>query len=274
MGRVFTWEEVSKGRIPDCDAFNTAMALVGDAVKSDRRILAASFFGSCATGSATPRSDLDLIVVCNDFAHNKVIGDLAVLVQVTDRLCVPLRPQVVAKTLATTPNHDCGGTLLAHIGRLKGCGAIKGDVLSYFAPARSPHEDFINYTSAKLRKLKESFVCWEILSDDERARVLQKCLEAPVQVARKHLDSLGRLGESDGKGVVIIQYLACPQVAPLRKLFSAALRADAWYDRQQKRRPYREHLEEYRRVAEQLRREYGPPVLDYLHTTLVVAGRG
>lgn len=241
MGQVFSLADYTRKRIPRApSAHDEVLEQVRDVLVRGREgvVVAASFIGSCAYPDCvlTARSDVDVVVVYRQIGQRMMMQSAAGLVADAARNHVPLSIGMVSQELAATAHHHMVGTVRSHLARVASHGAsIVGDVTALLSPGPTLRDELAAYTTAKLRKLQEGIVRYQVSTDRERSRLLQKLLEAPIHVARKHLEYLEYLGNDDSKSVVISEYSArMPQ--ELVSLFKDAIESDAWYDEQLRHR--------------------------------------
>lgn len=244
-----------------------------DTCNQDGAIRAATFFGSAVDPQRiSRRSDVDALVICQRASEMAVLRRMNDVCTKAAATHVPLNVHVLSDELARTDVHDISGTLRTHLERIQRNtqAIIKGDVLGYIAPHYATAEaDLVNYASAKICKLKNGLARYGAMDRTERVRFLQKCLEAPVQVARKHLEALSALDDDDTKTEVLRRYR---KVAPkaLIVAFEQAAAGDIWYNIQLERHLCRFEEAVYTTVLEHLLERFVPTILTYVHAVLML----
>jgi hypothetical protein len=208
MGKVYEFSEIANNRVPKTEDFLKAKELVlkelSNFVKSGE-IYGAKVYGSVAKGTPNERSDFDLVIIaetdsCSDALRQVIDG-------IFDETHVDIDPISIKKSFALRGFHSIDEPFLRHIKSINNNGNIVGndplDVLKPFdLPITKVHEE---YFAQKVRRLKEGLFT---NSEIDRHRVLQRALEAPVNIGRRLLDALPCLGypfdlKDDSKQAVI-----------------------------------------------------------------------
>ena len=72
MGFLYSIDRIRSGRIPCREDFDRMRAVVMEAMQQHPDVVAASVYGSVLRGDHSPRSDLDLVVVCRNDSVNYI----------------------------------------------------------------------------------------------------------------------------------------------------------------------------------------------------------
>ncbi len=262
MGRVFTPTELAKRQWPHPSEFTRILSTTDGALKEARSIVATLIFGSLCYEGDDLRSDIDWLVIYHDKKAHEARELLTTLAQAAREAYVPLDLLILSKRQAEKGVHSIGPLFLGHLAKVEKSGGHKGQPLQLIKPTgiTAYHETQL-YLGHKLASLEKQSVNlnWE----DEKALVtlLQKALEAPIQVARKVMSTLTGV-ELGGKKEVLSEYSARfgdQTNHALRELVNA----DRHYDNELKvlRRDYSD--EKYRQLLRELLDEV-PRVLDFL----------
>lgn len=208
MGKVYEFETIQGGRVPTVDDFSAVKQLVltglAAFVNSDE-VYGAKVFGSVAKGSPNERSDFDLVVITEEDGSLTALKELFMGVSSASR--VEIEPIVISRVFAKRGFHTIEDLFLDHIRSIPNDGNMVGqNPINVLIPAGlDARIAYKQYLASKLRRLKEGLFTY---SELDRNRVLQRALEAPVNVGRRLLQVLSHLGEpinlsDDGKQEVI-----------------------------------------------------------------------
>lgn len=266
MGRIFTLAQILAGAIPTPDKFDRAAALVRQAVLRDEAVSAAVIFGSCAYDQkSSPRSDMDLVVVCDERLLVTVVDRFAlVTAEVWRDFHVPLSRYVVPTELVKVNRAGLHGPLVRHLDRVKARAlSLRGDVPALLGPGNQPTRDEVrDYAERKHLRLLAGLMDRHAASEEGHCKFLQQCLELPMHLARRHLDYLGVLGDDDCKSAVITKY-ATAVSNEFSLAFTQALRADTFYNAQLEALRRTTTRELQKRVFAELYSTHVPVVLRY-----------
>lgn len=206
MGKVYEFEAIQEGRIPTANDFSNAKQLVltglAALVNSDE-VYGAKIFGSVAKGSPNERSDFDIVVITEKDSSLMALRKL--FLDVRDTSNVDIEPIVIGKVFAALGFHSIENLFLDHICSIPNNGNMVGlDPLNVLVPSSLDAKTaYKQYLASKLRRLKEGLFTY---SELDRNRVLQRSLEAPVNVGRRLLQVLSYLGNEDGKQEVVQEF--------------------------------------------------------------------
>ncbi len=209
MGKIYNYSEIEQGRIPRQRDFLTAKAEVRynlSRLSAEGETYGAKIFGSVAKGTPRIRSDLDLLIIINKedaTDYLKMMFD-----DIHRETNVEIDPIVIAKPFAERGMHSIDVLFLRHIASIPDEGNVMGNnPLGILRPFNlSPAKVHEQYLAQKIRRLREGIFTY---SETDRTRVLQRALEAPVNVGRRTLQTLSDLGlrnetsENDSKATVI-----------------------------------------------------------------------
>lgn len=233
MGKVYEFSEIAGNRIPRASDFARAKAIVlnelGEVARNGE-IYGAKVFGSVANGIPNERSDFDLLIITE---HDGVLRSLKQIFEsVRDETNVCVEPLVIDKDFAVQGLHSIEDLFLDHIRGIPNEGNVAGldpmEIMQSFGlPATIVHEQ---YLAQKLRRLREGLFTY---SHTDRIRVLQRALEAPINVGRRTLQVLSGKGEDvlhdDRKPTVVRTFRDVFKDTPLITGFERLLSNDSFY---------------------------------------------
>jgi hypothetical protein len=269
MGRILTCSQLGSGAVPKVTNFGKALTLVR-ATCSGFWVESAQFFGSAAYGAYGPRSDIGVIIRGEELDPAHLRGYIACLVDdVMKSFAIPLSVQLVTEKQIETGNHTLMGPLARHLRRVAACeGAkIKGDVCGWLPPPEITTAEVRDYVVRKFDDIQSKLLQSDRMLDSQLCRLLQKVVEAPLHVARRQLDLMGKLTEDDCSAVVIERYRAT-MPAELVQAFLAAHGANEFYDAQVTTHMQRFNKEGYQNVLQILYGEYAEKTLKYLELVM------
>ena len=208
MGKVYKFSDIADNHVPQADDFARAKTMALDELSRlvfCGSIYGAKVFGSVAKGTPNERSDFDLLVITQDDLVLEALKEIFETIVAQTK--VEIEPIVVSKEFAKRGFHSIEDLFLDHIRSIPNDGNVAGndplEILKPFdLPSAKVHEQ---YLAQKIRRLKEGFFT---NSEVDRNRVLQRALEAPVNVGRRTLQVLPQLGypieiEDDSKQTII-----------------------------------------------------------------------
>jgi hypothetical protein len=235
MGKVFTFEDIQEGRIPDSDNFKIAKTTVVDrlsAIHAKGMIEGAMVFGSVAKGTPNLRSDFDLLVVTNSDTVDPLIK--STFDEVYASTNVAIEPIIIPLEYARCGWHSLDRSFYSHFAQLPEQGNVVGThPLRMISPSDKPlSEAHKEYLIQKLRRLREGVFTY---SWNDKLKVLQRALEAPVNTGRRTLRTLSAVGQldtdlvDDGKASVIREFRTTFSSSSLMDGFNTLLSKDARY---------------------------------------------
>lgn len=194
MGKIFNYEDIKNHRVPTRDDFMEARSLalisLGELARSGG-IYGAKAFGSVANGTPSERSDFDLLIVTE---RDDAIHELkSIFEAIHANTKVGIEPIVIARNFAERGFHSVDLFFLQHIQALPNEGNLAGyDPMEVMKPIDLPmtkiHEQ---YLTQKVRRLREGIFAY---SETDKCRVLQRALEAPINVGRRIMQVLAEIG--------------------------------------------------------------------------------
>jgi hypothetical protein len=210
VGKIFTWPEVTHNQVPTLRDFDDTLGLIKAMVTGCQGVLGCLVLGSVVIGRHNRRSDLDLLYVY-DVAREEEVRDCFqwICTQAADR-CVPLDLIPVSNDVARqSPHHALGPGFIHHLQR-SACngGVIKDNPLEFITHLEicSPVEDAGSYIGNKLYKLSSGLMSVHVQDEMSQCEFLQKVVDAPLHIARRHLFSAGVGLEDDTKPTVLELY--------------------------------------------------------------------
>lgn len=193
MGRVFTFEEIAAGRVPEVSDVLHVDAAARRALSRSPAVSGALVFGSTAHGGATRRSDVDLVAVFTSGHHREARALIASIEREALARHVPVRAELLGRNnLARRRGRYGGGVLFVRFLALaaRTGGLVKGDPLPLIhVEPGAPDEDLQRYVEARRRVLLAEARARR--GSAAEARLLAAALRAPVHAARKFLQARG-----------------------------------------------------------------------------------
>ncbi len=211
MGKVFTWIQVEGDYIPKPANFSKVVESLHRVLPVEPSITDAMICGSVARKEFTCRSDIDCVVVYDSFKRRQALHVMGELSRWADALHVPLNFIPCSTAVRGTRMHHLSPSFLEHLKATATAGFLKGRPLEGWAQSVTRQEGVEEYLRFKLHKLEARWAEYPAMDELSQARFLQKCLEAPIHVARRTLAWFGPLS-GDSKIAIQKQYRdAMPQ---------------------------------------------------------------
>lgn len=190
MGRVFSFDEIEAGRVPKPEYFDSAKHMTlgwMDSMLENGEIEGGLVFGSVASGTASIRSDFDMVLVINDYTVPQRIRSLRDLIKAAFH--IPMEPILIPLELAHTSLHSLDSDFLFHMSKVGDENVVGRHPVSLIKP-NNPDiiEVHTGYLASKLRKFRDGFF---IEGQDAKLKTLQRALEAPVSIGRRTLRTIG-----------------------------------------------------------------------------------
>lgn len=232
MGKIFTWDEVENGKIPQQSDFLSVATHMRESLNASAGIVGGVLCGSVLYGATTQRSDIDCVIVYDPMQRREVIQTLQYLRSSAACVYVPIEFIPVDMSIAPTPLHSIGPSFAAHLHyAVVNGGLIKKNPLPLFmigSDHTSDEEDVRGYLRNKFRRFEKDTVCLSMMTESDLCRFLQKILEVAMHIARKILWVNHVPMSNDSKQEVIKRY---PDISTAREyeLFFDLVRADDSY---------------------------------------------
>lgn len=230
MGKVFSWDEIAEGKIPQLQDFETVVSEIRQKLEAIDGVVGGTLCGSILWNSYNQRSDIDCVVVYDPAERREVVKALRGINQVAASLHVPTGLISLDTHIARTPLHHIGLSFAVHLRyAVENGGLIKANPLPFFVfDDASVVNDVRGYLRNKLRRLEEGVSTLPTMESAELHRFLQKVLEAPVHVARKIL-WWQKVETSDDAKQTVMRYYPDIASARERELFAKITVADGLY---------------------------------------------
>lgn len=212
MGKVFSFSQIVAGDVPSEEKFietkNLAKASLADFI-SRGEIYGAKIFGSVASGTANERSDFDILIITE---KDSVLPSLkSSFKDIFKKTNVGIEPLIVSREYAERGFHSVDRLFAENIGVAPIDGNLVGqNPLDILRPSTrlsliNNHEE---YLIQKVRRFKEGLFSY---SESDKNNVLQRTLEAPVNMGRESLQILPYFGhplelEDIGKQTVVNKF--------------------------------------------------------------------
>lgn len=206
MGRVFALEEVRRGHVPQLQNFVIAEDhLVSLLKQSEYAEISALPFG--AVGYLTPsrRSDFDVLIYYPDDQQDQAIQLIKDLKIFADELFIILDPVWVSHSGALVGHHDIRKGFEGHLRKMekRGLGKCNQILENLKSLPISLDDELRHYLYLKRRMICDAQAIGHPTTH-HHFRYLQRQLEAPIHIARRHLQCLGY--SADRKMEVLLEY--------------------------------------------------------------------
>lgn len=230
MGKVFSWQEIEEGKIPQPQDFATVVKKIRQELEAADGVIGGILCGSTLWNSCNQRSDIDCVMVYDPEKRREVVDVLRGINQAAADHHVPAEIIPLDLHIVMTPLHHIGLSFAVHLRyATENGGLIKENPLPLFVfDDASVVEDVRGYLRSKLRRLEKGVSALPAMEVAELHRFLQKVLEAPVHVARKILWWRKVETADDSKQTVMRHY---PDIASAQEheLFAKVTTADSEY---------------------------------------------
>ena len=254
MGKVFSWDEIKKGKIPQPSDFTTIVSRIRQDLGVTDGVIGGILCGSILWNSCNQRSDIDCVVVYDPVKRRKVVDVLRGINQAAANRHVPAELIPLDLHIAKTPLHHIGLSFAVHLRyAAENGGLIKENPLPFFVfDDASIVEDVRSYLRNKLRRLEKGLGALPTMEVAELHRFLQKVLEAPVHVARKILWWQKVETPDDAKRTIMRYY---PNIANAqeRDIFAKITTTDSKYTTELLAQIQHPDEDQYSRVIEEIK---------------------
>ena len=231
MAKVYSYSDIQNNKIPLEEDFIKAKELLFERLSEIQNLYGAKVFGSVARGSSGPRSDFDVLILTEDlsswFYISEIIEDIY---QLTN---VQIEPQLLTRKMAESGFHSLDAPFLLNIVRTSDEGNIlKRDPTAIFRVRELNSAE--QYLVNKFRRFTEAL---RINEQEDKLKVIQRALEAPVNVGRRVLEEMLRLGiknfdlEDDSKQNVKKIFLEVFKGSELSLIFQSLIILDSEYEK-------------------------------------------
>ena len=209
--RIFSPEEVQKGRVPTVDHINFVLKHIWDQLRDYSSIVHAIVLGSAGRGTIKHTSDIDMVVIYDDTDEEREEQAMLFLRSACDfaRLhAVSFEPVPIPISIVETQFHSIGAGYMQHMIRLSKSGMpyVKGNPAGVFVQYNTEQDDLESYLRAKIRSVAEKIMLHGsgVLPDEYEA--LRSIMITPVHVARRMLSAYVTQFDDDEKSIVIRRY--------------------------------------------------------------------
>lgn len=204
MGRFFSNAALFNGEVPTRSAFDQVETQLTRELACNE-VLAASVFGSVASGTHNARSDLDVFIVAKEGAGWRLHAHrLAGICAEAERSHVPLQLIVLDEAQAVAPGQGIGLGLYEHL-----CSQGAKQIVGTRAPTSFliPSEDGLKkeaavYRGHKCNRLQQNVHGWRGMAWSERLCALERAADGPLHLARKIVHAMTHTLPVDQKSVV------------------------------------------------------------------------
>jgi hypothetical protein len=189
MGRVFSFEQVKGGEVPERSDFKQSLdrfrIATGDEIEKGT-ISGAVVFGSVALGSYSIRSDFDCMIVPYDHSRSSIEAIRRISHNTNPTGRIEFNPIIHSQARLELGNHEIDSFFGEHLtgeGRI----VVGRDPSEYLHFAdRDAAEVLHNYIRHKKRSVARAFS----INESERYKGLQRVLELPLAIGRKAIRAI------------------------------------------------------------------------------------
>lgn len=234
MGRIIPYSDIENGLVPMRADFLQAKNEVLDLlVGLPEYVCGAKVFGSVGYGTPNERSDLDLLIIAQSDTPSFREYLKKGFDSIHDRNHVSIEPIVISRRFAQTGMHSIDRLFYSHVKSIPPIGNTAGeDPMTLLKPNPfSVEQTHRQYMAQKMRRLNEGIFT---NSEEDKRRVLQRSLEAPINVGRRTLQSIMyqeglNTALDDGKDWVVDEFKRQFGNTPLAFRFDYLLSKDKEY---------------------------------------------
>lgn len=192
MARVFQFEEIKAGQVPEHSNFTALVDAIRGAATHEQSLLATTIFGSYLKRERhdfSRRSDLDVVIVYDHQRARDVHVTIGRLHEVARSFHVPLNLVLIDDVSACSGNGFFPASLLDELRwSEQNGGLIDGLVTEYITePTIDAKTDARIYASRMLAKTANIVVTWDSMTEHERCQARALILSSPFHVIRKVL---------------------------------------------------------------------------------------
>lgn len=237
MGRIFSFSEIEKKKVPYRESFNAVARALTEDIGRCEAITSALACGSVLKSRHSRRSDFDCLVIFKEEKREKALAWMESFHNFANsHYFVPMQFIPVSDAVANTPLCHIEVLFLSHLcWATKNGGVIKGSPMEFlYLDYQNPMDDFRNYLRYKMRAMELGQVTLRSMDDAVFSSFLQKGLESPIHVARKMLQIKEMLPEEEimelSKEKIVglcIPYLKSPEQ---ERFLAQLLELDKKYD--------------------------------------------
>ena len=203
MGRVFTYEAITAGHVPQVDDFQGASELFREELRlgyANGTIDGGFIFGSVSRGTPTIRSDFDAFIALKDANERAYRAAHAIGQSIRQEYGekILFEPIAYPKQTLASGNHELNQMFGSHL--VGGYRVIVGnDPAEYITFPQQPVRNIVSeYVFQKARKLTNSYMKSELQAINDNG--LQRMLELPNSIGRKVLQGLHTVGYPEYNG--------------------------------------------------------------------------
>src|SRR5665213_1540234 len=197
MGRIFSYQEVAAGQVPNSEDFELARDTFIEAASECIDIDGSFVYGSVAIGAANRRSDFDSFVALAEDCPRSYSAAKFIVQCVREKTGynIPILPVVHPRSALEIGHHDLDRFFGQHLS--SSYRVVEGnDPAEYISFPDQPARDVLaDYLFQKKRRLTNTYTSTDPLDVEEGG--LQRMLELPPAVGRKTLQALAETGIID-----------------------------------------------------------------------------
>lgn len=251
MGKVFSWQQVSKRSVPSTEDFLDVSCYLDDRIKESDQVLCALKLGSVLRNDFNARSDLDYLVIYSSehrLLAMKLFGDF---IDYASRHNVPLGLIPISEIASTQSLHSITRYFSGHMRwSAEHDGAIKGnpiETISLDHLHSSLNMEVGDYLRNRLLTLEKLSIEMARCSNSISNEHLSKAMGIPVHVARQ---MLWMKGEDRGEGSKSVVCDAYRELFPgeLADILAQLVTADGHYTEELNKQLVRQDEGTYRQA--------------------------
>ena len=271
MGKVFSWDDIVKGRIPKLSSFNKVKEEIAKKLSECGGVIGAIFCGSVVRGDHNIRSDFDCLVLYNGKERQGIIELLQGLSLFAEGLNIPVEFIPVDNRLVETMMHPIEYSFSLHLQwSAKNGGVIKKNPVPFLHLDSSVMTaELVEYIRRKHSKLSKTWSKLPSLGPDQRFTFYQKVLDAPVYIARKILRWRGvDITFDDSRRAIAELFSVSRNDAGVGELFAELIACDREYTDGLMQHIRSHNKEKYVQLLQEVERAI-PKVLDFIQINIL-----
>jgi predicted nucleotidyltransferase len=216
MGKVYSWEAINNGGIPELSGYGKAKEnLIGNLNDLSQKevIFGAKIFGSVAKNSYSIRSDLDVLILANTSEVNSELDSIFKNIFLETK--VEVKSQLIYSKSAEISGHTIDPSFYKHLQRIPNLDNIAGQdpLIKLKANNENIVDNCQRYLARKIKSISENYFVRSNKAlpenNTELLKNAQRILESPINSGRKILAASESLKifkpdeDNDGKMVIL-----------------------------------------------------------------------
>lgn len=205
MGRVFTWEDVLTGHLPDPpeEKYPLAIRHLRAELERSNSVIGALHFGSLVRDDWTIRSDVDCLVLTEDSLPSQGADLAAIVMHANEEWNVEISFEIVQLNAGKSGRHTIGPMFLDYLRRVEAGNIIKQDPTALLSPSCfSSKVELVNYLMVQEERLRSGYLLHPSFTAEKYCHFLRKVSESGIHIARKHLQYRGHINALSRQTVI------------------------------------------------------------------------